>query len=72
MRHHPKSNNGVFSKKQKQASRMMMRTRGTEIHSHRKYEVSSLKNKSSIMEKAMRLAGRGKRALQKIVGAEKV
>jgi len=27
VRHHPKSNNGVFSKKQKKASRMMMATR---------------------------------------------
>ena len=27
MKHHPKSNNGVFSKKQKKASRVMMATR---------------------------------------------
>lgn len=27
MRYHPKSNNGVFSKKQKKASRFMMRNR---------------------------------------------
>lgn len=28
MRHHPKSNNGVFSKKQRKASRHMMAMRG--------------------------------------------
>lgn len=63
MKHHPKSNNGVFSKAQKKASRMMMMSRSGQVHSQRTYDVTSdLVNGSGLMARALALlVGRQRR-----------